>query len=320
VLSTDSGDGLSTEIVVGIEDRSMKPLIFDEPAPLSPVPVLLFAKCPIPGRVKTRLAGVVGAQGAAELARALLLDSLERFGGDRGEQGDPLLLLGDRPDLETFLDEGGLGGAAERIATLAQYRPQGEGSLGARLLRAFRSAPLWVPGAQGAVAIGADAPHLDPGALRAAAMRVRDGASVLGPAEDGGYYLVGVSCDHPRLEALFPDTGGGGPGVLAHARAVLESPSQVQQGKEVGPSPVHAELQSLFDIDEEEDLTALADLLREGAQGRSEGTSSAMGIDPRLRLPACAAVIERILPSGRIRGAGAGEDPGGGGIPAPEPP
>ena len=111
----------------------------------------LATQYPEPGRVKTRLGAHVGFERATEWAKALLVASLRRFGTIPGA---PLILAGDRLTREPY---------APWLPPEVGYCVQGEGSLGDRLTRIFGEPPR-LDGAMppGVIALGADAPHLDP--------------------------------------------------------------------------------------------------------------------------------------------------------------
>ena len=266
-VSTNSPARFATEILVVIEDSSLG---FQKI--LAPVPVVLFAKLPVPGKVKTRLAARVGTEQAAIGARALLLASLRRFSEIPGA---PLFLAGDHQRAAAFDSYPILG---------KRYLWQGEGDLGSRLTRVF-AAPPRIPEeapAPGVIAIGADAPHLNPAVIRAAADTVRQGNFALGPATDGGFYLLGVPCGAVDLAALFPSSGWGEPGVLARTRRVLFEASSPPNAA-TGPSSETQwrrtlEFGNLCDIDTWEDLVQLRrDWLAEesaGGPGRSCDSAS----------------------------------------------
>ncbi|HEX3850478.1 MAG TPA: TIGR04282 family arsenosugar biosynthesis glycosyltransferase [Polyangiaceae bacterium] len=148
--------------------------------------VLVFAKVPRAGHVKTRLAQRVGHDSAAELARAFLIDTLESLRS----------LEHDRVDVELALDASDAP-AAERsrlLSTLGEPKTsdQGPGDLGARLERVLRRALETRPWA---LALGADCPGM-PNEKVAEAIRLLEAAGgpdiVFGPARDGGYYSFGV--------------------------------------------------------------------------------------------------------------------------------
>jgi rSAM/selenodomain-associated transferase 1 len=138
-----------------------------------PVALLVIAKAPLPGRVKTRLTPPLSPAQAASLAAAALADTIEIV--SRTPASRRVLVFDG--DAEPWRPDG-----FEVIA-------QRGGELGERLQGAFDA----VSGP--ALLIGMDTPHLTPDALAAAAAALqRSGVdAVLGPAEDGGYWGVGMS-------------------------------------------------------------------------------------------------------------------------------
>lgn len=144
--------------------------------------VVVFAKQPAPGRVKTRLAGALGAEGAAALYAAFVWDLCGRLAAEGAFRvtvaADP------GPDNPFF---------AELSAKLGlAVRPQGEGDLGARMAGALRR--HLEDGADFVLLIGTDLPTLPVAHLHAARRSLDGPARVLfGPTTDGGYYLVGAS-------------------------------------------------------------------------------------------------------------------------------
>ena len=209
--------------------------------------VALFAKAPVAGRVKTRLSPPLSPEDAAAVARACLHDSLERFAR--------------RPEfaLTLFLD----GEADEPLRALAAslevpIRAQCEGALGVRLQDALGA--LLEEGRAGAIAIGSDSPTLPPGRIAAAAAALRAHDAVLGPTEDGGYYLIGVS---RPVWAILEGIPWSSDGV---ARATRERAAEAAVSL--------AELEAWYDVDDEETLRrALADSDRRSALGRWGATS-----------------------------------------------
>jgi rSAM/selenodomain-associated transferase 1 len=134
--------------------------------------IVVFAKQPAPGQVKTRLIPALGAKGAARLAAEML----ERTIAEALATGFEVELCGD-PDPASWYR-----GPAETAG-------QGEGDLGARLARAARRmierGPLLL--------IGTDCPGLDRLHLSAAADSLATHDAVIHPAQDGGYVLLGLS-------------------------------------------------------------------------------------------------------------------------------
>lgn len=170
--------------------------------------VLVIAKAPIAGRAKTRLCPPARAEEAADIAAASLLDTLDVVRATPGAQ--PVVALAGE------LHEARRG--AELAAELADLPviEQGEGDLAARLAHTLGRTAALFPGL-GVVLIGMDTPQLRPDMLtRAAAeMSEQDFDGVLGPASDGGWWLLGLrdSGQRAALDALrntpmsMPDTG-----------------------------------------------------------------------------------------------------------------
>lgn len=162
--------------------------------------LLVFAKVPEPGRVKTRLAGELGAEGAADLYRRM-----GRMVVDRVRAGPWRTVVcfdppgGRREVLDWLGGDGDL-----------ECRPQEEGDLGARMEEAFAGAFAAAPGGAGegpVVIVGTDAPGVEEGLVLEAfrALERRGGPDlVLGPATDGGYYLLGLRGPAARLFREIP--------------------------------------------------------------------------------------------------------------------
>lgn len=153
--------------------------------------IALFAKAPEPGRAKTRLTPPLTPEEAAAVARASLVATIVAVAG--------------RPALPlTLFLEGTLGEPlASWIASHGvEVRPQASGDLGQRLRAAFSA--LFDAGAARVIAIGSDSPTLPFARLFAANAALRAHDAVLGPAEDGGYYLLGLSRPEWRLLEGIP--------------------------------------------------------------------------------------------------------------------
>ena len=168
--------------------------------------VIVFARAPQPGRVKTRLAPLLGPAGAARLQARLVTHALAtalRSGAGAVELcGTPRMR---HPFFLRCRREYGV-----------RLQAQGAGDLGARMLRAFRRA---LRGVRHVVLVGSDCPELSPADLRAALRALCGGAdAVLAPAEDGGYALIGLRRPSP---ALFEGIEWGGSEVLAQTRGRL---------------------------------------------------------------------------------------------------
>ncbi len=157
----------------------------------------LFAKWPKPGAVKTRLAAETSPEWAADVARAFLLDMLDCFASVRVRR-----ILAFAPDSEESA-------FAEVVTGRFQLVPQVNGDLGARLADFFEQ--QFRAGAQQVVVIGSDSPSLPAEFIDEAFAKLDAADVVLGPATDGGYYLIG--CARP-LPGLFLGIPWSGPRVL----------------------------------------------------------------------------------------------------------
>jgi rSAM/selenodomain-associated transferase 1 len=141
--------------------------------------VLVVAKAPEVGRVKTRLGAVIGMEGAARVAAAALLDTVAAATAAVGADHCHLSLGG---DLDRAV------AAAELRKALAGWtvHPQRGTSLGDRLARAHARVRGPV------VQVGMDTPHLTPALLREAGEGLEEHDAVLGPAEDGGWWVLAL--------------------------------------------------------------------------------------------------------------------------------
>jgi len=191
--------------------------------------LILFTRYPEPGRTKTRLIPALGAQGAAALQRRMseaLVAQMAEFAASYPVSPEIRYADGNPQAMKDWL--------SSDIPCL----DQGEGDLGDRLLRAFSQA--FAQGAQAVVVIGADCPSLDSALFAQAFAALEQEDLVLGPAMDGGYYLVGLNQPAP---ALFADIPWGSEEVLT---ATLE------QAQALALS-IHL-LEPLADVDRPEDL------------------------------------------------------------------
>jgi len=165
----------------------------------------VMAKVPIPGTVKTRLTPPLSEEQACDLYRALLLDQL-----------DNLTALSD-VDLYIAFTPAGAAGFFENLAPPAfQCFPQRGAGLGARMDQVFSE--LRRRGHQNLVLIGADLPVLPLEILRRAFAELESSQVMLGPSQDGGYYLVGMNRPTPEI---FSGMTWSHDGVLAQTLAKL---------------------------------------------------------------------------------------------------
>jgi uncharacterized protein len=159
----------------------------------------VFAKAPLPGRVKTRLAPALTPEQGADLYRCMLLDTLARV---RTLAADIVIFYDGEKRFFSDLAPGAL------------LFPQEKGDLGLRLQGAFEV--LSSLGYQTRVVIGTDAPDLPLHFIEDAFRLIESGSDVVfGPAEDGGYYLVALG---GASGGPFRDIPWSGPRVLAVSR------------------------------------------------------------------------------------------------------
>jgi rSAM/selenodomain-associated transferase 1 len=185
---------------------------------VSNVRILLFTRFPEPGRAKTRLIPALGPRGAAQLHRRLT----ERTLAQVRATGLPFEVRTTGRPRQEFVEWLGTEAVAD----------QGEGDLGERLQRAGPPYPC--------IFIGADAPDLTAADLLDAARALASHDAVIGPAKDGGYWLLGLA---RPLDALFADMEWGTDRVLPATLARLEAAGMKT-----------ARLRVLADLDRPEDL------------------------------------------------------------------
>jgi rSAM/selenodomain-associated transferase 1 len=196
------------------------------------VAVVVLAKYPTPGRVKTRLAARIGTEAAAALYGAFVRDLARR-----------LRVVG-CPVWWAVTPAG-----APFMALVRSRRcfPQRGRDLGARMDHATRVVAERTGGA--IIVLGADAPHVPARTLLAAARALARGADVvLGPAADGGYWMIGVG---RPCRALFEDVAWSTPGVAAATRRRI---------RRLGLRCV--EVATGWDVDDPRDLVRLARTIR----------------------------------------------------------
>jgi len=194
-----------------------------------------MARHPEPGRVKTRLARVLGTDAATSLYRAFILDLADR--------------LAALPYAVTWAVDPP-GAPFTTLVPHARCRAQEGSDLGERMARAF--ADGFMDGDGPVAMIGADIPHVPAAVFAETAAALGANADVvLGPAEDGGYYLVGLTAPAP---ALFTNVAWGTPGVLATTLARAQ-----------GAGLRTHLLPPTFDVDEPADVDPVAELIDRGA-------------------------------------------------------
>lgn len=191
----------------------------------------MLARVPIAGRVKTRMIPALGAQGACDLQQLLLERALQLPAHGFSER---FLWLDDLPgaDLQQL---------AQRFGWTLVEQPAGD--LGERMRRI---ATLGLAESDAVILIGNDCPALDGDYLQAACDALQAQTVVIGPAEDGGYVLLGL---RSMAASLFSDMPWG-------TEHVFDLTLQRLQQLDWHP----ALLPALWDVDRPEDLSRLAAL------------------------------------------------------------
>ena len=199
----------------------------------SPTHLGVFVKAPKPGKVKTRLARSVGPLDARDLYVDMATDTLQWTQAlNRCRTTVFYSPAGELKACRKLLPEG----TPEPF-----FEPQCSGSLGRRMQAAF--AHMFQHGAKSAILIGSDCPLLERNLVRQAFTALRNNDLVLGPAADGGYYLIGLRRPAPELFRLRHWSH---PGVL---KATLNIASKLNLSSRTLPT--------LSDIDQGEDLPRL---------------------------------------------------------------
>jgi uncharacterized protein len=208
--------------------------------------LLVFAKTPKSGKVKTRLLPAVPAEVAAALHEACIVDTLR--------------LVQALNNCDVFLFAAGGTSYFRRIAknrrwgTLVRVMPQRGSDLGARMESAFRK--CFVLGYREIVIIGTDTPWMGAERLLRAFAELKAVDVVIGPAEDGGYYLLG-------MKKLLPEVFREIPWSTEHVLVLtLKRIAELKLRKRL--------LRRDFDLDRPEDLRRVARLLKRRPQSALE--------------------------------------------------
>lgn len=160
---------------------------------MSVIRAVLFTRYPMDGAAKTRLIPAIGARGAARVHRQLTERTVERLRA-AGAMIEIHYTGAPEADFRAWLGHD------------LRFVAQPEGDLTDRLLAALDPAPV--------IFFGADTPDLEVDHIAAAIAALHTHEVVIGPAEDGGYYLIGVAKPHAFLftdmpwssDAVFPET------------------------------------------------------------------------------------------------------------------
>ncbi len=188
--------------------------------------LIIFTRFPQAGTTKTRLIPALGAEGAATLQRQMTEHTLQQAKACRNRSG---------LTLEIHFQGGDHAAMAQWLGPHS-FKPQASGSIGERMSQAFTS--TFANAMASVVLIGTDCPELTEDILHQAFLALRENDIVLGPALDGGYYLIGLNEPSPFL---FRDIAWGTASVLEQTLAKANS-LKVSQ------------LATLHDIDRPQDL------------------------------------------------------------------
>jgi rSAM/selenodomain-associated transferase 2/rSAM/selenodomain-associated transferase 1 len=150
--------------------------------------LILFTRYPEPGKTKTRLISVLGFRGAADLQKQMTEHVLRRIGRLLSNRG---------VDMEVRYEGGNRRLMEEWLGSHITYRSQGFGDIGSRMAQAFSQA--FNKGKSQVVIVGSDCPGITETTVRAAFDLLDQFDLVLGPANDGGYYLIGLRQEESKL-------------------------------------------------------------------------------------------------------------------------
>ncbi len=189
--------------------------------------LIILVKYPEPGRVKTRLAEMLGADEAARLYRDMAEDIIGRLEGCGACE---TIIFFDPPERASDV--------REWLGEEFSYMEQSGGDLGQRISNAFES--MFKAGAGRVVVIGTDCTEVTREVVTRGFLSLEKEDVVVGPAKDGGYYLLGLSC---HLPALFDSIDWSTDRVFGQT---------VERIKEQGLS--FGTLEPLKDLDEPSDL------------------------------------------------------------------
>jgi len=146
--------------------------------------LIIFAKAPVVGNVKSRIASVVGAEAACEIYTTILRRTFSQL----SEFSEVQVRV--TPDASA-------GQLAAFTKTDWRIKPQGDGNLGDRLHRAFARA--FEAGSELVLIIGSDCPDVTADDINVAWRKLEECDLVVGPASDGGYWLIGLRRPCPEL-------------------------------------------------------------------------------------------------------------------------
>jgi len=195
--------------------------------------LIIFTRYPEPGKVKTRLVPALGEEGASDLHRRMAELTI-----NTARQVDLPGL-----HIQIYYDGGDPELMKDWLGEDIDLIPQGNGDLGERMGRAFEN--TFSGGMQKALIIGTDSPSITHQLLRLALFKLENSDMVLGPAADGGYYLIGI-----RKQAAAKALPGIMNGIPWGTGEVFDQ--TLKNAQEFGLNVLQTEM--LGDIDRPEDL------------------------------------------------------------------
>jgi len=227
----------------------------------SRVALCIVAKAPEAGRVKTRLCPPLSPDEAAELSRCFIRDKVAQV--REVARAEPFVAYAPENALDAF----------QELAAGFTLLPQRGGDLTARLLSVLER--LFAEGFQAAVLIDSDTPTLPTALLERAVtlLASHEHDLVLGPSEDGGYYLIGLRRTHPELFE----------GIAWSTPVVFEE--TLRRARALGLRALR--LPPWYDVDTGADLARLTAELAAGGDGGPRHTRRFV-LEPRAGRPAAA--------------------------------
>ncbi|MGO8744649.1 MAG: TIGR04283 family arsenosugar biosynthesis glycosyltransferase [Thermoguttaceae bacterium] len=228
--------------------------------------LIIFTRYPEPHKTKTRLIPALGAEGAARLQREMTLHAL-RWAKELAKDV--------RVSVEVRFEGGDEPRMRQDFGSEFPYYAQGSGDLGSRMARAVRDAIQG--GARRVIVVGSDCPGITAGVVAGAFDRLAGCDLVLGPAGDGGYYLIGLQREIPGLFASMP---------WGSERVLRES---LRRAAELALSV--SLLETLGDVDRPEDLAVW-----QRVQGRPGATTDETRVSVVIPALNEAPHLEDILP------------------------
>jgi rSAM/selenodomain-associated transferase 1 len=209
---------------------------------LADTALVIIARYPEAGKTKTRLARSIGDEATVQLYTAFLTDLAQRFAGQ--EYDVYWTFTPAHVDYAAFIAT-----LVPEFTSSMSCFPQQGADLGERLLYAFQ----WTHthGYQNSILIGSDSPHISRKIIVDARTALNEADVVLGPSDDGGYYLIAMHEPHDVFSGIPMSTS------VVTQRTIEQAERQGLTVQYIHP---------LFDVDELPDLLRLAQLLETDSQ------------------------------------------------------